>query len=62
MWQNGSESFMFNKLEEIALSRDPRTPALKCGISDALKPEAVEKEVRINNCSTCAKTKKTMSG
>jgi len=53
---------MFNKLEEIALSRDPRTPALKCGISDALKPEAVEKEVRINNCSTCAKTKKTMSG
>ncbi|KAI9511049.1 DNA polymerase family A-domain-containing protein [Russula earlei] len=35
-WFGGSESFVFNKLEEIALSEQPKTPALGCGITHAL--------------------------
>lgn len=35
-WFGGSESYVFNKLEEIALSDNPRTPALGCGITHAL--------------------------
>ncbi|KAG8201058.1 hypothetical protein JTE90_002733 [Oedothorax gibbosus] len=42
IWLNGSESHMFNKLEEIALSPTPRTPALECRISRALEPKAVD--------------------
>lgn len=38
-WHGGSESYMFNALEEIALSNEPRTPVLGCGITDALKPK-----------------------
>ena len=45
-WQGGTESFMFNKLESIAVSKDPRTPALGCAISDALHPSKVGDEVR----------------
>ncbi|KAI9313067.1 DNA polymerase family A-domain-containing protein, partial [Dichotomocladium elegans] len=37
-WHGGSESYMFNALEEIALSTEPRTPVLGCAITDALKP------------------------
>lgn len=40
-WTNGTESFMFNKLEEIAKSEKPETPFLKCRISRALEPSAV---------------------
>ncbi|KAG8702197.1 DNA-directed DNA polymerase gamma mip1, partial [Ceratobasidium sp. 394] len=29
-WHGGSESYLFNKLEDIALSDEPRTPALGC--------------------------------
>ncbi|KAJ2518432.1 DNA-directed DNA polymerase gamma mip1 [Coemansia sp. RSA 2049] len=36
-WFGGTESYMFNKLEAIATSDDPRTPALGCGIAEALK-------------------------
>lgn len=36
---------MFNKLEEIALSRNPSTPALGCRISRALEPRAVDRNV-----------------
>lgn len=36
-WHGGTESFVFNKLEEIARSERPRTPALGCGLTDALK-------------------------
>ncbi|KAJ2002451.1 DNA-directed DNA polymerase gamma mip1, partial [Coemansia thaxteri] len=36
-WHGGSESYMFNQLEQIATSDDPRTPALGCGITEALK-------------------------
>ncbi|KAG7445742.1 uncharacterized protein BT62DRAFT_950592 [Guyanagaster necrorhizus] len=35
-WFGGSESFLFNKLEAIALSDLPQTPALGCGITQAL--------------------------
>ncbi|WFD04439.1 DNA-directed DNA polymerase [Malassezia obtusa] len=35
-WFGGSESYVFNKLEEIATSDNPRTPALDCGITAAL--------------------------
>ncbi|KZT07053.1 gamma DNA-directed DNA polymerase [Laetiporus sulphureus 93-53] len=35
-WHGGSESFVFNKLEDIALCDEPRTPALGCGMTYAL--------------------------
>ncbi|TFK70761.1 hypothetical protein BDN72DRAFT_522456 [Pluteus cervinus] len=35
-WYGGSESYVFNKLEEIAVSDKPQTPALGCGVTDAL--------------------------
>lgn len=38
-WFGGSESFVFNKLEEIATSDRPLTPALGCGITYALSKE-----------------------
>lgn len=38
-WFGGTESFVFNKLEEIALSERPQTPALGCGITYALSKE-----------------------
>ena len=41
VWRDGSESFMFNSLEAIATSADPRTPALGCAITDALHPSVV---------------------
>jgi DNA polymerase gamma 1 len=38
-WYGGTESYLFNKLEQIALSECPRTPALGCGITSALSKE-----------------------
>ncbi|KAH6917674.1 gamma DNA-directed DNA polymerase [Coprinopsis sp. MPI-PUGE-AT-0042] len=38
-WFGGSESYLFNKLEEIALSDKPQTPALGCGITYGLSKE-----------------------
>ncbi|KAG6850420.1 hypothetical protein H0H93_013645 [Arthromyces matolae] len=38
-WFGGTESFVFNKLEEIALSDKPQTPALGCGVTYALSKE-----------------------
>ena len=38
-WHGGTESYVFNKLEEIALSDKPLTPALGCGITQALSKE-----------------------
>ena len=38
-WYGGSESYVFNKLEEIALSDKPQTPALGCGVTHALSKE-----------------------
>lgn len=43
-WFGGTESFVFNKLEEIALSDQPRTPALGCGITAALSKEHLPAE------------------
>ncbi|XP_048583688.1 DNA polymerase subunit gamma-1-like isoform X2 [Nematostella vectensis] len=40
-WHGGSESEMFNKLEMIAQSDEPRTPVLGCRISRALEPWVV---------------------
>ena len=39
IWRGGSESFMFNSMEWIARSKDPRTPVLGCGIPDSLLPK-----------------------
>ena len=41
-WVGGTESYLFNKLEEIANEEEPRTPALNCRISSALLPRNVE--------------------
>lgn len=38
-WFGGTESFVFNKLEEIALSDRPKTPALGCGVTYALSKQ-----------------------
>jgi DNA polymerase gamma 1 len=40
-WLGGSESFMFNAMESIGTSDNPRTPVLHCGIPDALLPTYV---------------------
>ncbi|RZF37356.1 hypothetical protein LSTR_LSTR010451 [Laodelphax striatellus] len=37
-WVEGSESAMFNRLEEIAASDEPETPFLGCRLSRALEP------------------------
>lgn len=37
---------MFNSLESIALSSNPRTPVLNCRISRALEPHNVDDAVR----------------
>lgn len=48
-----SESEMFNKLESIAQSEEPRTPVLDCRISRSLEPSAVGSEVskKKDNCN-----------
>ncbi|RKP12672.1 DNA polymerase family A-domain-containing protein, partial [Piptocephalis cylindrospora] len=40
-WHGGSESYMFNALETIALQDRPVTPALGCEVSEALRPQYV---------------------
>ncbi len=40
-----SESHMFNKLESVAMSENPRTPVLDCKITKALEPEYVDSNV-----------------
>ncbi|XP_061678146.1 DNA polymerase subunit gamma-1 isoform X2 [Syngnathoides biaculeatus] len=44
LWSGGTESDMFNKLENIAHSTQPATPVLGCRISRALEPKAVKEE------------------
>lgn len=41
IWIGGTESPMFNKLEEIALSPEPKTPVLNGRITMALEPRVV---------------------
>ena len=47
LWVDGTESQMFNKLEEIARSRLPKTPVLEATITKTLEPRYVSDEVRI---------------
>ncbi|WVF72481.1 hypothetical protein IAT40_007296 [Kwoniella sp. CBS 6097] len=42
IWHGGSESYLFNTLEAIALSDRPTTPALGCGITKALRKSYLE--------------------
>ncbi|POS80450.1 DNA polymerase gamma [Diaporthe helianthi] len=42
-WRGGTESFVFNKLEEFAEQRHPRTPVLGAGITEALMSSYVRK-------------------
>uniref|UniRef100_A0A8D8WS17 DNA polymerase subunit gamma-1 n=1 Tax=Cacopsylla melanoneura TaxID=428564 RepID=A0A8D8WS17_9HEMI len=39
-WHGGTESAMFNRLEEIATSLEPVTPFLNCRLSRALEPSS----------------------
>ncbi|GJJ15170.1 hypothetical protein Clacol_009445 [Clathrus columnatus] len=38
-WYGGTESFVFNKLEQIAISDEPKTPVLDCGVTYALSKQ-----------------------
>ncbi|CAH0022896.1 unnamed protein product [Clonostachys rhizophaga] len=42
-WRGGTESFVFNKLEEFAEQETPRTPVLGAGITEALMGRFVNK-------------------
>lgn len=42
-WRGGTESFVFNKLEEFAEQERPRTPVLGAGITEALMGRFVNK-------------------
>ncbi|KAI1104211.1 DNA polymerase family A [Jackrogersella minutella] len=42
-WRGGTESFVFNKLEEFAEQDRPRTPVLAAGITEALMARFVSK-------------------
>lgn len=43
-WYGGTESFLFNKLEAIAHSETPMTPALGCGVTSALSKKHLSEE------------------
>lgn len=42
IWHGGSESYLFNTLEAIALNDRPTTPALGCGVTRALRKSYLE--------------------
>ncbi|KAI9760888.1 MAG: DNA-directed DNA polymerase gamma mip1 [Chaenotheca gracillima] len=42
-WRGGTESFVFNKLEEFAEQERPRTPVLAAGITEALMRRYINK-------------------
>lgn len=42
-WRGGTESFVFNKLEEFAEQNNPRTPVLGAGITEALRGRYIRK-------------------
>ncbi|KAF4975168.1 hypothetical protein FZEAL_8008 [Fusarium zealandicum] len=42
-WRGGTESFVFNKLEEFAEQERPRTPVLGAGITEALMGQYISK-------------------
>ena len=43
-WYGGTESFLFNKLEAIAHSETPMTPALGCGVTSALSKKHLSEQ------------------
>lgn len=43
-WVGGTESILFNQLERIAKSRDPRSLGLNCKISEALTPRVTGRD------------------
>ncbi|PVF93049.1 hypothetical protein CPB86DRAFT_768470 [Serendipita vermifera] len=45
-WYGGTESYLFNKLEAIAHSDNPSTPALGCGVTSALSKKHLSNEFR----------------
>lgn len=45
-WDGGTESEMFNKLEEIAKQSKPETPVLNASITESLEPSKVDDGVR----------------
>lgn len=47
VWDCGTESFMFNRLEEIAQEESPRTPVLGALISRSLVPSVVRDDVSL---------------
>lgn len=49
VWDGGTESHMFNRLEAIAQQECPRTPFLGCYISRSLVPSVVHNDVRLEN-------------
>lgn len=53
-WYGGTESYVFNKLEEIALQDQPKTPALDCGVTAALTRKYLPKPKRNGPSSTSA--------
>ena len=50
---SSSESDLFNKLETIAASNQPKTPVLGCCISKALEKRYVGNEVRVRALVEC---------
>jgi DNA polymerase gamma 1 len=46
-WHGGSESYMFNSLEKIAMAEDPRTPVLGCQLPESLIPFPTREIVRL---------------
>jgi len=46
-WNGGTESDMFNKLEEIAMSLVPKTPVLGASITKCLEPKLVGTDVKL---------------
>ena len=56
VWDGGTESHMFNRLEAIAQEECPRTPILHCSISRSLIPAVVQNNVcntKIKNSELC---------
>ena len=45
-WLGGTESEMFNKMEEIAKSKVPKTPVLNASITKCLEPDYVQNDVK----------------
>ncbi|VDL28522.1 unnamed protein product [Hymenolepis diminuta] len=48
MWKDGTESYVFNALEAIARSPEPRTPVLGAQITRALTPQAVKDDASLS--------------